>query len=282
MDYLSSHNPFFKNWFLLKEKLYTDTINDSILNCTCQFFLKSEKNDIPRPHGSGVFIEYKETKYLVSAAHVLENHYDKTFLILDDNNLKLGGTLFVSELPIGCEKRDDDYTDIAVMKLDQMSIDKLSKHNIDFLKQERLDTNHKVDEHTNYIIFGFPAAKTDLRFKNTVEAIAMETGVVESEKCYTKYHLTSTDNIIAKYNRRGLFSNKNPIIHTGVNPYGISGCGLWSVTNMKPEKGKVIPTTLVGILTTWISHDSKMIATHISKVLNFIDNEMNYLKKGGL
>lgn len=275
MNYFSNLNPFFKNWFRLKEKLYTDAIKDGILNCTCQFFLDNQKNDKPRPHGSGVFIEYKDTKYLVSAAHVLENHYDKTYVILGVDSLVLGGTLFISKLPTGCKKRDDDYLDIAVLKLDQTTIDKLTTHNVEFVKHERLDINHKASELSLYLTFGFPAAKTDLRFKDTVEAMAMETGVVESEKWYAKYSISSIDNIIAKYNRSGLFTNKNPLIHTGVKPFGISGCGLWSITTMKPEKGKVIPTTLVGILTTWISQDSKMIATHISKVLKFIDDETN-------
>jgi hypothetical protein len=82
MNYFSNLNPFFKNWFRIKEKLYTDAIKDGILNCACQFFLNNQKNDKPRPHGSGVFIEYNDTKYLVSAAHVLENHYASTELII--------------------------------------------------------------------------------------------------------------------------------------------------------------------------------------------------------
>lgn len=275
MNYFSNINPFFKNWFRLKEKLYTDAIKDGILNCTCQFFLDNQKNDKPRPHGSGVFIEYNDTKYLVSAAHVLENHYDKTYIILGVDSLVLGGTLFISKLPTGCKKRNDDYFDIAVLKLDEKTLTELFKHKVDFVKQERLDSNHNANKLSLYLTFGFPAAKTDLRFKDSVEAMAKETGVIESEKCYLKYGITSTDNIIARYNRSGFFTNKNPLIHTGVKPYGISGCGLWSVTTMKPENGKAVPTTLVGILTTWISQDSKMIATHISKVLKFIDNETN-------
>ncbi len=273
MDYFTNLHPFFKKWFRLKEQLYSDAIKSSMLNCTCQFFLDNKTNVTPRPHGSGVFIEYSDTKYLVSAAHVLENHYDKTYIILDVDTLYLGGTLFISKLPTSCKKRDDDYFDIAVLKLDKKTLDILANHNVDFVKQERLEINHKADDLSLYLTLGFPAAKTDLRFKDTIEALAMETGVVVKEKTYDKYRITTKTNIVAKYNRSGLFTNKNPLIHSGVKPYGISGCGLWSVKTLKPENNQSIPTTLVGILTTWISKDSNMIATHISAVLNFIDNE---------
>lgn len=275
MNYFSKLHPFFKNWFQHKEKLYTDVINAQILNCTCQFFLDNKRISTPRPHASGVFIEYNNTKYLVTGAHVLENDYDKTYILLGVDCLKLGGELFISKLPKGCTKRDDDFFDISVLKLDNITIEELTKYNIEFVQQEHLDFKHRIDDNSLYLTFGYPGAKTDLRFNETINAMALETGVVENEKWYKKYDISKSDNIIAKYNRSGIFTNKNPVVHSGVYPKGISGCGLWYVQNLKPEKGKVIQTTLVGIMTTWIQKDSKMIATHISKVLDFIDNETN-------
>lgn len=274
MDYFSNKHPFFRRWFKLKEKLYVNAIENGILNSTCQFFLDNSKNDKPRPHGSGVFIEYNDTKYLISAAHVLEKHYQDTFIILERDSIVLGGTLFVSKLPKGCDKREDDYRDIAVIRLCPETIEFLEEHNVTFVNSNRLDNKHEIEKHSIYLTFGYPAAKTDLRFKYTVQPFAMETSVITKDKTYTKYKISKSDNIVAKYHRKGIFTNSNPLKQFGVKPYGISGCGLWLVKNLNPENNLPIPTTLVGIFTTWISNDSNMIATHISDVLYFIDNEI--------
>lgn len=270
MDFFSKLPTALKHWYLIKNQLYRKAVKADILPYTCQFFIDG-LNGFPKATGSGVLIEYEGDKFLISAAHVLENAEEISYILLGVDAQRLGGQLFLSELPHHITNREDDYFDIAAMKLDDETIAILGRSELRFLPARRIERTHLIGVDNIYLTFGFPARKARLKYKNVVEALVLETNAVAEESCYRNYGITTKSNIISKYLRSQLFRLPNSLLRKGVKPYGISGCGLWAVKSFEQVANKPIPTALVGILTTWIPTDSNMIATSISKVLDFID-----------
>jgi hypothetical protein len=272
MSYFSNLPLTIQRWYFIKNYHYRKTISNDILPFTCQFFLDGA-NGHPSANGSGVFIDYRGAKFVITAAHVLENLENTSYIILGRDTQRLGGIYHYSDLPQGLQNREDDYIDIGAAKLDEETVEILLSNNIGFVPVERQEIIHQPEASNIYLTFGYPARFTNLKYNNVVKALALETCAETHERVYDAYRISNEKNLIAKYQRKNLFSPTNPFLHQGVKPYGISGSGLWAVKSFEPRNNKTLPTTLVGILTTWIASDCNMIATKISVIQDLIDEK---------
>ena len=140
----------------LRNKIFKTRV-DSVFQSTICFFCNDEKTGIA-PAGSGVFIKYNDNYYVVSAAHVLAEHYNDTFVILDDNELKIGGQLISSKMPKS-ESRGDDKIDISIIKVDEKSEKALLK-SFSALDASEIGIGHNLSNEGAYFSVGFPLTKT--------------------------------------------------------------------------------------------------------------------------
>ena len=129
---------------------------------TCHFV--TIDNGIPKPYGSGVFIEVDDVKFLVTAAHVVENRESDIHVRISEHKLlSLGGEFTINTT----NNRDKEKTDIAILKLNEGTIKSLGNNYV-FLKQGNLGINHNYIDKPLYTSVGFPASKSKSnRYKKT-------------------------------------------------------------------------------------------------------------------
>lgn len=230
--------------------------------CTCHYLII--KNGTPEPHATGVFIKICETHFLFTAAHVAEKLQDQISVGIDPNTaLTLGGEWTINELK-DSQKREEDKIDIAILKLDQESIDKVKKQ-YSFLDENQLGINHKLMELPYYTAIGFPASQNKHnKHKNQLNSKPLIYNTIPAEnKMYVVMDCNISSNIIVKYSKKNMINNETNMKVTGPDPHGMSGGGLWFVQTQLLNESENVDKKLVSILTEWSSKKNIWISTRI-------------------
>lgn len=248
----------------LKSKIYYPRLYSAFQSTIC-FFCDGEKDSI-LPAGSGVFIKYKENYYVISAAHVLAEYYNDTFVILDDVELVIGGRLISSPMP-SSGNRADDKIDIAIIKVDPSCVPQLLTR-YKALDVNEIELGHQMKELTTYFSVGFPLTRTKKVWNaNEIKSIGFS---YQSEPFlnynYDKFGFSSEINFAIKFDGE-VTSAINPNDHLAPDITGISGSGIWHFSG-KAEK------RLIGIAIERIKETGHkcVIATKIDVVIKMIDD----------
>ncbi len=216
---------------------------------TCHYL--KVKDGIPEPHGSGVFIKISNNYFLITAAHVIDKKENDIYVGIENKEvLKLGGELTMNRAPYS---RDEDRIDLAIMKLCDESITRLSPK-YSFLDISEIGINHEFRELPLYQSVGFPASQSKYnRYKNELKSKPfIYTTMPASQELYDELDCESFSNIIVHYDKKKVRDYKSNKLVTGPDPFGISGSGLWYIpTNQLKAKGEKVEKRLVAIMTEW-------------------------------
>jgi len=250
----------------LKNKIYTNRLEDVFKSTIC-FFENNDKK-IVSAAGSGLFLKYKNEYYVITAAHVIAEYYNDTFVILSDKELVLGGRLVSSEIP-NTGKREDDKIDISILKLCEKSTKEMLK-NFTPIEDTEIELAHNQDKYNTYFSVGFPQTRTgpvwgEKRIRSIGFTYQSE---IDFDFSFEKYGFKKSTTIPIKFDGE-IINAKNPHPHLAPKLKGISGSGLWHFFD-KDKK------SLIGILIERINDiDNKVIvATKIDIVIKMIE-EMN-------
>ncbi len=250
----------------LKNKIFTPRLEDVFKSTIC-FFENNDKK-IVSPAGSGLFLKYKNEYYVITAAHVLAEYYNDTFVILSDKELVLGGRLVSSPMP-SSGKREDDKIDISILKLCEMSTKEMLM-NFTPIEDSEIELNHEQDKYNTYFSAGFPQTRTgtvwgEKRIKSIGFTYQTE---IDFDFDFEKFKFKKSTTIPVKFDG-DVISAKNLNPHRAPKLEGISGSGLWYFY----EKDK---KSLIGISIERINDpDNKVfVATKIDVVIKMIE-EMN-------
>jgi len=215
---------------------------------TCHYL--KIKDGKPHPEGSGVFLKIGNEKFLLTAAHVIENQENDIYVGIDKHNLvKLGGELTINSIS-GSRKKDK--LDLAIMKLSTETINKLGDV-YEFLDESEIGINHNFKDLPMYQSVGFPATMSKYnRHKDEIKSnpFIYTTMPAESE-VYQKLNCETYCNIIVKYDKGKIINYKTKKQQTGPDPFGISGSGLWYIPSQLEVPGKKLDKLLVAIMTEW-------------------------------
>lgn len=240
---------------------------------TCHYLVIRDGN--PHPHGSGVFIEINNLKFLITAAHVVDDKEDEIYVGVDTHELvKLGGEL-TKNIAVG--QRDNDKIDISILKLNQKTIEKLG-NKYDFIKQGELGINHEFKSLPMYTSVGFPASKSKYNsYKNEIKSSPFIYITMPAEQTiYDELQCESFSNVIVYYDKGKVKDYKTGQFFTGPDPFGISGSGLWFTPSQVKAKGAYIDKQLVAILTEWSKENRKFwIGTRIDVITEVIRQKYN-------
>lgn len=256
--------------YIEKQLLYCSKI---ALNSTCQLFYRA--NAI----GSGVFIETRNNKYLVSAAHVLESDYINAMTIPNGEILvEIQGVLIITEVPIG-GIRDDDKFDIAVVQLTEDCYKEVEKQ-FSFLTINEIDSEHvKLNSH-QYVFCGYPIATTvvkNMEMKIHSDALKVRTKMLTKDLLIVPSYPNGSKWIL-DYNRNNQFNIRNQMLQLSTHPKGVSGGGLWTIPFNPEIKIENTDMKLIGIMTDFFEqHDNAICATNIKLILDIINT--NFEKK---
>ncbi|MBU2996388.1 hypothetical protein KO500_08075 [Cellulophaga baltica] len=214
-------------------------------------------------HGTGVLMVLKDKYLLVTAGHVLDD-LEKLFIPLENGKImfKPGGKLITNSV---IEDRENDFIDIGVLILDRNSV-KALKTSYQFLKEEQIIINHNFLVQDDYLIFGFPSTwskKSYTRKSYHIRPFCNLTNPVNVSE-YSKYKRKSYLNIIVNYNRKQTLNTKSKTLSFGPDLFGMSGCGLWDISNFPLVH-------LVAIMTDWPKENrSKIIGVRMDIVTELL------------
>lgn len=241
---------------------------------TCHYLILDEKGN-PHPHGSGVFIEIYGSKFLITAAHVVDDKEDEIYVGIDTHELlMLGGDLTKNIAP---GHRDDDKIDISILKLNQETIDKLGGK-YQFINQNELGINHEQKLLPMYTSVGFPASKSKYNsYKDEIKSKPFIYTTMPAEQAiYDELKCENFSNIIVHYDKEKVKDYSTGQTLTGPDPFGISGSGLWFVPPQVKAKGEHIDKKLVAIMTEWPKENRKYwIGTRIDVITEVIRQKYN-------
>jgi hypothetical protein len=229
-----------------------------IRKSTCQFF--TLEGNVPKPLGSGVCVQVGAQRYILTAAHVLDG-------CIDTIHFKSATGLFhsffeVISLKIDVPRAVDKNDTALIIVTEEM-------HNLfngcySFISPNELGINHDLLDNDSYAAFGFPASSTKIKMGercikdigNFITARPSQLAIYNVLGCNFK------ENIVIGYKKKKMVDMKTNKRGEGVNPFGMSGGGLWYV----PVQPNVLNPVkfLVGILTEWpIKNRNYLICTRI-------------------
>lgn len=221
---------------------------------TIQIFCDGKKGI--KADSSAILVKYLEHYLIISAAHVFEmddmpNLYFEIEKHEDGKTTfkKIGKYALLASQKVN-RKRKDDKLDIAVLKLlGDEDID-LLKSNFVFYNFKDADINHKpIPQIPYYIVFGYPGSYTKMQNKYRKES-ERKVFVFNSRtidfKNSEKYGYSSS-NIFIDYPKQ-IQKDDNERLMTPPNPEGISGSGLWQITDSVNLNSKNWHYKLVGVM----------------------------------
>lgn len=245
--------------------------NREALRKTCML-LKFE-NGNPYGYATGVFLQIENAHYMITAAHVVDNHVDEIFIGYENSFKKLGGELITNSLPDGLS-RNKDNLDIAILKLDDESIAFVEKK-FEFLQDVDIEIDHKQIHAPVYSVIGYPATKN--KFNRVTKSLKSNPFIFTTEpannETYTQLNHDISINVIVNYKKNRVYKNRSKNCVTGPDPFGISGSGLWFLPcQIHPSERR--RNYLIGILHTWpIRNRNFLVATRIDVYLEIIKNQ---------
>ena len=247
--------------------------NKDAYSVTCHF-LKVD-NGAAHPHASGVFIKIENLYFLLTAAHVVDYQHNDIYIGIDNKTLlKLGGE-WTGNIP--ADIRENDRIDTAILKLDDISVEKI-KGKYEFLDISEVGINHNFELMPKYQSVGFPASQSKYnKFKNETKSTPFLFTTMPAEKnIYEELKCKEFINFIVHYDKKNVRDYKTDKRQTGPDPFGISGSGLWYTPVQLREKGEKVEKKLVGIMTEWPSKNKKYwIGTRIDLFTEVIRQKYN-------
>ncbi|MCP4552762.1 MAG: hypothetical protein GY834_12140 [Bacteroidetes bacterium] len=218
---------------------------------------------------SSVLIKIQNDFFLITAAHVLENYDHKKLCLRISKEFKylIGDIIFtnISENDIS------NRLDVAICRLNDRFVNEI-KRCYNFYNFQEIDFEHNPKEiQNNYLILGYPWKKTKLdthQRKLKIKPFILYTRNV-FDKVYQELKILKTTNFILEYRQRRLIKLKTGYFAKGINPHGISGCGVWIIKENYDKKNLSIPS-LFSIIIEQDKNKRYLISTRFSIIYEII------------
>ena len=206
--------------------------DSDIMIKSCIPIYREIKEGRPDPGGTGILFEYNENYFLVSAAHVILDIKEPLFIPYENDFWSLTGECAGIELP-NSNKREEDIFDFAFTKLESDVVEKL-KIEYYFLRIENIELNFIPKKGDICIVSGYPASKNtkginpNSRHVKRLPYLLWDTINLEQE-VFSEINASNKFNFLVKYNKSKV--KHNGMIQEGIDPYGMSGGGIWYITD---------------------------------------------------
>jgi hypothetical protein len=213
--------------------------------------------------GTGVFIDFHDTPFLITAAHVTDELKNGELLVPTRDGLSpIEGYMAHIDLPPDIP-RSDDNIDIAYYRLSSNFV-ALMCHEFWPLPPTKIELITSAQELSTCSIVGFPSSKSKKNNDGVhTSNIFTYRGVRASEKEYKDHNLNPEQSILINFNRKNSISieSKNKILPP--IPKGVSGGAIfaWPYGDEISEDWNI--PKLVGIFHTYKQKNKLMIGTSL-------------------
>jgi hypothetical protein len=216
---------------------------EKILPYTCQIFERDENSKM-KPYGSGVMAILGGNYYILTASHVADAvTTSKTLYIRKRKGyMMIAGSFKVTN------KHRLPNIDLAYIRLAPEMTPYL-KGGYDFLPLSGFRNHSDLLDAAQYCVFGYPVNSTK-EVNGQLESVAQLYLLQPVKtKVYEYYGYEPATHFVLEYKGKGTDIRTGEAKKIGVQPYGLSGCGLW-LTILNHENGKYsVDFKLIGIMT---------------------------------
>lgn len=181
------------------------------------------------PIGSGVLLGLGNAKFLLTAAHVLDQRASCRLLLSTTAGTRpIGGEIVESVVPAS-GSREDDQVDVGVVRLSDTACEGVPPK--DWIRASQTDVDEEgYSEPTRgstYLVLGFMAtrAKLDVAERRTKVPMFMLTSVAAPPEVYRKLRIDDESYLALEFDRRRVITPAGQ--QTAPRPLGISGGGIW-------------------------------------------------------
>lgn len=232
----------------------------------------ARKNGNPEHIGSCVIIEYNGEKFLITAAHVIDENKNTSLYFSSDGCLcEITGEFNSSKAING--DRKDDIIDVAALRLNDNQISQIGTS---FIPHNEILWDEACLENKMGLVIGFPNSKNN-RYNSSKKKV-ITTPAIYSDKMFSAKDIVSkkyeNHNIAIKFNKKKCKNENGEIKHT-FKPTGLSGGGLFlmaDVSNIESyELNSICRGRLCGILIEFPEKGNALVATNMSTVKRIIE-----------
>lgn len=247
-----------------------ESIAKQISDFSPQLFLDKRHNPKLPPHSlaSSVLISVGEKHFLISAAHTFhEEDLQNVGIMFGNNFCPIGGELWWLEPNVG-DNYDPNKQDIAIFKLDEITVDVLKKR-YKFLTWDKLGFNHHSSTKSRYLSFGFPEKKTR---KNYPTKEIIPTSIILGlfglgERYYRENNFDEKKLLLLLIKQQEMDDLNIEVVKPLPELEGMSGCGVWNVFNLSIENSQF---ELVSIVTGQNHSKSILYSTKVDVLFNYL------------
>jgi hypothetical protein len=248
-------------------------IGKSIFEHTLVIFYINEKGK-PQPAASAICLKYEEDHFIVTASHALRNLEGYRVGMIPEANWKpLDGEYVMSDYP----KINDDKFDIAIVKLDRESVEKITPSYLRFFDLKGFRPDHDDEEGQTYLLVGHPVTKTKLNHakgKKHLAPLIYLSDLNLQESLFIRQGFRPLTHQLLNYRPRRIFDlNETPV--QGPKPVGLSGCGIWKLSDLITDSHQSIRFFPTSMVIEFDDNYSVLAATRINVITEMIRREFN-------
>lgn len=242
-------------------------ISKEIATFSPPIFLNSGKK--PEPISSSILVKWNNGHFLVTAGHTLKN-FEKNNIGLISNRtfLRSAGYYFTTKT----DTIENDKIDIGVYQLTNDFLNQLGT-GYSFYDLKSFDIDLLNTDEDEYLIVGYPISRTKIRpDKNVIEMrpFLYLTNLNNNPELYDKTKTKSQTNLLLNYDRNRLRDLIPDNLVQGPEPNGLSGCGIWRISNPMTQDINSIKYFPTGIIIEYYKNHKILIGTRMKIIAECI------------
>lgn len=238
--------------------------------CSVRAIYGSTENGKANHIGSCVLLSHKNTKLLLTAAHVIDNNEITSLYISGEHELvQLIGSCLITSPPNG--NRDDDKLDFSILSLTEDVASKIG--NVYYIPESEWWLGGLGEKDRCCLALGYPNSKNK-KFNPSTKKIKQEPFVYTStlkkeEELFIKVDGDQNHHYLLDYCEKYSKNETNETVNS-VHPKGVSGGGLFLIEGMaNPESYRPdLPCSgkLLGILIEFHKECKVLMFTKLSTI----------------
>jgi hypothetical protein len=230
-------------------------------------------SSIPELVSSSILLKWEQNYFLVTCAHTLRRYKPTELgLIFNRTFLTLGGQPIITK----SDNIDTDKIDIGVYHLDEVFLEKLDA-NFFFYDLKNFDFDYDDTSGDDYLVVGYPITRAKVRpDKNKIllRPFLFKTNLSTDTKLYIKTHTRPDANFLLNYQKKKIKDLIPNNIVKGPEPNGLSGCGVWKITQSSHEFESIIYHP-IGIIIEYYREHNILIGTRLRVITECLRQAFN-------
>lgn len=226
----------------------------------------------PLPAGSAVLMWHRGKRYLVSAAHVLDEYEDRQYYLGTESDwIEIPGPFVVNKLPPS-GNREDDLMDFGFRLVEDELAEKLDGCHFLTANQigEKDEPDSRPPRRSKYLAIGYPLNRFEYRWRDqvTTPKNLSYLSTAAQPKLYTDLGVTPKTHVLIDFDHEAVVGPKG--VQQAPKLTGMSGGGIFVMPGLR-EPGIVALPQFVGVTIQQRKDKKLLIGIRIAVLLQAIE-----------